>query len=597
MMNNILLTILLLLVIVYINKESINKKLSENFNPNTDGSNTSLEIGETVYFKTDIVPIPDDKTLCATDEKTSKNLIVEGQICSITGDKALLKYTSIINPNKNDKCTDKYSYTDFKSIPVISRTSNGKNNTLSSGDQTTYIGGIKVDGTPQCGVEGTIYKRKGRFESCKTSDECGPGFYCRVGDNRCMDDADCDRVKFDSKNMHFNCERIPKTIDEYSFPTELPLIKLSRNMPIKIVESNKERRSSADNSLLNAYFNYDDVANKIETTNEKLENDLRRNITDYANNLSSNFSSRSGMAKELSDLTTVLGNEIVPKARNQFKRQQNDQNFKKNSIDDIISKSSSKIESTIVQNRNVVNTELPGIIDKQFDTELNKGMNKLNDSQSNVKLIEDTYDQMLTGVKGLFDFTMVVPVTAGLEKTAKDTLAYKKLKLPREDLSNYRGVLVRTYNANSGPDSQGSQRGELLDEKIVPSINYFMTSSFDSFFTSGKSSRFRYMEFFGHINFPKDTEVVEFNIVAGAGLRFYFAGELQIDEYNNSSKVDHYSRLNYVLANSTIPFKVIAYEGDNSTNSHLILKWRINRKGNFGVIPSSNYYLPNLKYD
>jgi hypothetical protein len=125
-----------------------------------------------------------------------------------------------------------------------------------------------------------------------------------------------------------------------------------------------------------------------------------------------------------------------------------------------------------------------------------------------------------------------------------------------------------------------------------------MTSAMDSFFTSSKTSaRFRYLEFFGHLNFPNTAETVEFNIVAGSGLRFYFAGELQIDEYSNSVKVDHYSRLNYVQPNSSIPYKIVAYEGDNTTNSHLIFKWRLNRKGNFNVISASNYFLPNLKYD
>ena len=142
-----------------------------------------------------------------------------------------------------------------------------------------------------------------------------------------------------------------------------------------------------------------------------------------------------------------------------------------------------------------------------------------------------------------------------------------------------------------------NQNGILLDEKIVPSINYFMTSTLDSFFTSGKNSAFRYLEFFGGMKFPDYAEAVEFNIVAGSGLRFFFGAELQIDEFSNSTKVDHYSRLSYVQPNSTIPYKIIAFEGDDTTNSHLILKWRINRKGNFTVVPAANYYLPNLKYD
>lgn len=596
MINNILLTILLFLVIVYINRESINKRLAENFNPNVDGGNTSLDVGDTVYFKTDIVPLPDDMTLCATDDKTSKNLIVEGQICSINGDKALLKYTSIINPNINDKCKDKYTYDDIRSVPVITRTADGQNNTLSQGQQTKYLGGIKMDGSPQCGVEGSAYKRKSRWDACKNSDECGPGLFCREGDNRCMDDADCEKSNFDNKTNK-SCVAIPKTITENSFPTEIPLTKLSRNMPFNLRGNEAKKRASSDNLLLNAYYTFDDVANNVESVNEKLELDLTRNITDYANNLSNNFGNRAGEASDLYNKTVQLGDEIVPKATNQLNRQKSNANFKKQSMDSIINESSSKIDAIIAQNTQMVINELPNILDRQFKSQMQEGVNKLNDAGKNVKLIENTYNKIVADTKAYLNKSSIVPVIAGLEKDAKQALAYKKLKLPREDLSNYRGVLVRTYNSDSAPAANGSQRGTLLDEKIVPSINYFMTTTFDAFFTSSKTSRFRYLEFFGHLTFPNTAEAVEFNIVAGSGIRFYFAGELQIDEYSNSSKVDHYSRLNYVQPNSTIPYKIIAFEGDNNTNSHLILKWRINRKGNFNVVPAANFFLPNLKYD
>ena len=596
MINNILLTILLFLVIVYINRESINKKLAENFNPNVDGGNTSLDVGDTVYFKTDIVPLPDDLNLCATDDKTSKNLIVEGQICSINGDKALLKYTSIINPNINEKCKDKFTYDDIRSVPVITRTGDGQNNTISQGQQTKYLGGIKMDGSPQCGVEGSAYKRKTRWDACKNSDECGPGLSCRVGDNRCMDDADCDKTNWDNKTNN-SCAAIPRTITENSFPIEMPLIKLSRNMPFNLRGNEAKKRASSDNLLLNAYYTYDDVANNVETVNDKLELDLNRNIADYANNLNNNFGNRAVEAADLYKTTVQLGDEIIPKANNQLNRQKGDDNFRKQSIDSIINESSSKIDSIISQNTQNVITQLPGILDRQFKTQMVDGVSKLNDAGKNVKLIENTYNTMMGRMKTDFNGNSIVPVTAGLEKSAKDALAYKKLKLPREDLSNYRGVLVRTYNSDTGPKPNGSQSGTLLDEKIVPSINYFMTTTFDSFFTASKTSRFRYLEFFGNLNFPNTAEAIEFNIVAGSGIRFYFGGELQIDEYSNSSKVDHYSRLNYVQPNSSIPYKIIAFEGDNNTNSHLILKWRINRKGNFSVVPAANYFLPNLKYD
>ena len=597
MINNILLTILLFLVIVYINRESINKRLIENFNPNVDGGNTSLDVGDMVYFKTDVVPIPDDMNLCATDDKTSKNLIVEGQICSMnaTRDKALLKYTSIINPNINDKCKDKFSYNDIRSVPVISRTVDGLNNNVSQGDQTKYLGGIKMDGSPQCGIEGSAYKRKTRWEACKKSDECGPGLFCREGDNRCMDDADCAKTNWDNRTMN-SCVAMPKTITENSFPTEIPVIKLSRNMPFELRGNESKRRLSVDNQLLNAYYTYDHVANNVEGVNKKIESDLERNITNYADNLTSSFSDKKNMALALSDMTTQHGNEIIPKANNQLSRQEADKYFKSKAIEGIINESASTIDQIISQNTQNISSELPNILDRQFKTQMSEGVNALSENATNVELIEKIYDGIMKKQKAEFNNSAIVPIMSGVDKTIKDAMAYKKLKLPKQDLSNYRGVLVRTYNSNNVLVA-GSNYGTFLDEKIVPSINYFMTTTFDSFFTGSKLSNYRYLEFFGNMNFPNLAETVEFNIVAGSGIRFYFGGELQIDEYSNSTKVDHYSRLNYIQPNSTIPYKIIAYEGDNNTNSHLILKWRINRMGNFNVIPAANYFLPNLKYD
>jgi hypothetical protein len=598
MINNILLTILLLLVIVYINKESINSKLSENFNPNVDGGNTSLEIGDTVYFKTDIIPIPNDKTLCATDDGSSRNLIVEGKICSIQGETARLKYTSIINPNINDKCKDKYSYSDIKSVPKISRTADGVNNNISIGDQTKYIGGIKMDGSPECGVPGTIYKRKSRYERCTNSDECGPEFFCYEGDNRCMEKDRCEIERLD-KGVPGPCKAMPKSIETDSFPMDIPFTKLSRNIPFNLSGNEENMAAASNNMLLNAYYQYDRIANKVEDVNKKLEDDLRKNnIINYADNISSNFSNRAGASLELSKLNASQGNAVISRAQGQRRRQTNDKDFRKNATESIINDTANTINNVIQQNTSKVIQQMPSIIDTQFNINVNEGINKLNNSRGNVKLVEDTYTQMMNGIRNNFKVQNSTNIMSGLEKSVKDAIDYKKIRLPREDLSNYRGVLVRTYNSNSAPNSiTGIQTGELLDEKIVPSINYFMTDKFDSFFTDAKTSTYRYLEFFGNLNFPNTAEVVEFNIVAGSGIRFYFGGELQIDEYSNSIKIDHYSRLNYLQPNTTIPYKIIAYEGNDTTNSHLIFKWRLNRKGNFNVIPSEHYFLPNLKYD
>ena len=150
-----------------------------------------------------------------------------------------------------------------------------------------------------------------------------------------MDDEDCKQNNF-SKRTNNNCERIPKSITENSFPVEIPLTKLSRNMPLNLRGNDEAKRKASDNKLLNAYYVYDDVASNVETVNDKLELDLTRNITDYANNLANNFGNRASMALELSKTATKYGDEIIPKANNQLSRQEAAKNYKKQQTDDII---------------------------------------------------------------------------------------------------------------------------------------------------------------------------------------------------------------------------------------------------------------------
>ena len=97
-----------------------------------------------------------------------------------------------------------------------------------------------------------------------------------------------------------------------------------------------------------------------------------------------------------------------------------------------------------------------------------------------------------------------------------------------------------------------------------------------------------------HKNKYGDPSKIQFQIESGSGARFYFAGEMLIDEFNLNA-VNYSSRMNYVQPLQKVPFKVQAYEGRDGTNSYLMLKWRLNNQGSYVAIPADYYFLPNLK--
>jgi hypothetical protein len=588
---------LILLVILYSCKERypalLNGKILEHLENKFEGANLNFDIGEIVYFKTDINPVEGDTKLCATAKESSRGLIVKAQVCSINNGKALLKYLEIINPNRDEKCKDKFNYTNIKQVPTIRRTANGRNNRLNQSEQEKYIGGVKPDGTPQCGISGKVYERKGRWAQCANSDQCAPGLYCREGDRRCMDDNDCVWASANDRTYR-NCTRMPKEIDEESFPTEVDLTRLYRTNPIRFDLSDEKQRNASENNLLQSYYNYDTVASNSEKHNNQLEKDLVRDIRDYANQYVQGFNQRSIQARELVQTVDNHYNRINPMAERQLSRQNNDARFISDSVNRIIDNSSARINSSIDKNKQIVISNINNIVDRNLNNIVNRDVSEIENDPDNVKSVENAYNSAIDMFKRQID-NRGVHFNAKLEDIAKKDLQFSKNKLPREDLSNYKGVLVRTYN--SSDNNPNSQRGQLVDESIVPAINYFMTNKSDSFFTPNKSNSLRYLEFFGHIKLPVETEILEFNIQAGSGVRFYFGAELLIDEYNSGTKVDHYTRVLYGQPNALIPYKIIAYEGADNTNSHLILKWRINRKGIFNVVPSANFQLPNLKYD
>jgi hypothetical protein len=74
-----------------------------------------------------------------------------------------------------------------------------------------------------------------------------------------------------------------------------------------------------------------------------------------------------------------------------------------------------------------------------------------------------------------------------MESDVKQALNNKKKSLPSQDLSNNPGILVRIYSSPN-PIKDINTFGKLTNEYVVPAINYYMTSTMDSFFNNKKLS-------------------------------------------------------------------------------------------------------------
>jgi hypothetical protein len=183
-----------------------------------------------------------------------------------------------------------------------------------------------------------------------------------------------------------------------------------------------------------------------------------------------------------------------------------------------------------------------------------------------------------------------------MNQAVSNELAEKKRNLPNFSIGNNPGILVRIYNSTT-PINNGVQlNGTMVNEYVVPAINYFSTSGSDSFFSGKKVAGVnRYLEFLGNLVVPRDTVSIEFKLESAIGARFYFAGAMVINDFTQNKAVDANSGLNYVVAGQQVPFKLQIMEGSDTTTNYVMLKWRLNQKGAFIPIPREYYFLPDIK--
>ena len=126
-----------------------------------------------------------------------------------------------------------------------------------------------------------------------------------------------------------------------------------------------------------------------------------------------------------------------------------------------------------------------------------------NNNKELVDGINNKYNKVLQKTSGFLN-GQELSFSQRMEADVKTALDNKKKKLPSQDLSNNPGILVRIYSSAT-PIKDTNTFGKLTNEYVVPAINYYMTSTLDSFFNNKKLS-FEKLDktncVFGRIPFP-----------------------------------------------------------------------------------------------
>lgn len=350
----------------------------------------------------------------------------------------------------------------------------------------------------------------------------------------------------------------------------------------------------SNNSVLKSYDIYNGSYQNLVEKNNKLDENLKNNqYGNFYNTLFNNFFRLNQDSGKIVDDINRKG-EIINKKMNSFNQElARDSNFKNDNVLKIINKYTKQVDQSYSNPKGNIQRGLDRVINQTINGQVDKYAANIPENEKVINSINNKYNDGLKVINNQLN-GMKITFSELIEQDVKNAVIKKKETMPTEDLSSNPGILVRIYNSPT-QNPNGNSFGTLSKEYIVPAINYYMTNRIDPFFSSNKmAGTFRYLEFLGNILIPGDASTIEFKLESAAGSRFYFAGELLIDQFSASTSVDSNSKINYVTPRKKIPYKLQTYEGLDNTLSYIMLKWRINQSGNYVAIPMEYFFLPNL---
>jgi small nuclear ribonucleoprotein (snRNP)-like protein len=238
---------------------------------------------------------------------------------------------------------------------------------------------------------------------------------------------------------------------------------------------------------------------------------------------------------------------------------------------------------------------LDNLINQNTQPEANKFIDGIPSNRDVISKVDTAYNKNLQQNQNALN-AMALTFQGDLNQAVSSAIDGTVRNLPNLNVGNNPGILVRIYSssqpiANNAPKLSGT----MMNEYVIPAINYFATSGIDSLFSGKKiSGMYRYLEFFGTIVIPRDVVVIEFKVESAAGARLFFAGAIAINDFSPNKAVDANSGLNYVVPGQKVPFKLQILEGLDNTTNYVMLKWRLNQKGAYVVIPREYFFLPDM---
>lgn len=349
------------------------------------------------------------------------------------------------------------------------------------------------------------------------------------------------------------------------------------------------------NTVVDSYGKYKQfIENEIDRNNS-LEERLRSN--DYGQMYDTQLTNFQNLLEETKDISQTIEkrSEGLREKAGDFNRMiDRDRNYITNQKEKIIKKYKDNIDVSFEDPKGNVSRALKNVVSRNINPMLKDYIKEIPKNDKIIDGVNSEYSKGIEYTRGKLK-GMTIGINQNIDGVVKKAIDQKIRSLPPVDLSKSPGVLVRMYEANSA-----NAVGALTREYIVPSINYYMTQADQPLLSSGdnqlnKVGPNRYLEFIGTIKIPQDIKKISFSVESGSGARFYFGSQLQIDNYDNNQRARiSNSKTIDVVSSEKIPFKLQTYEGSTSTNTFIILKWKLNDTGNFIAIPNEYYFLPDL---
>jgi hypothetical protein len=245
-----------------------------------------------------------------------------------------------------------------------------------------------------------------------------------------------------------------------------------------------------NNSVLKSYDTYNQsYTNLVEKNNVLQSNIVNNKYGSYYDTIYSNFFRLNKDSEKLvPEINRRAG--ILERNINNFKQDvAKDVGFVDTNKNRIIDKYNKQTDKTF-SNLNKPNISIKNTVDNLYKKHLIPSVGNYAASLSNNKEAIDGINKKYNA--GLQQTTNIlngqqISFLQSMESDVKQALDNKKKTLPSQDLSNNPGILVRIYSSST-PIKDINTFGKLTNEYVVPAINYYMTSTMDSFFNNKKIS-------------------------------------------------------------------------------------------------------------